>query len=124
FGANPAIVGQAITLNDQAVTVVGVVPNTFDFGSVFSPGLKVDFYVPAIMDFWRTWGNTLALVGRLKPAVTLAQAQAESNILFPQIKAAHPEWYEDYLATMTELKNYVSGKLRRSLIVLWCAVGL
>jgi len=124
FGANPAIVGHAITLNDQTVTIVGVVPNTFDFGSIFSPGLKVDFYVPAIMDFWRTWGNTLALVGRLKPGVTLAQAQAESNILFPQIKAAHPEWYENYLATMTDLKGYVSGKLRRSLIVLWCAVGL
>ncbi len=124
FGANPSIVGQAITLNDQSVTVVGVLPAAFDFGSVFSPGLKVDMFVPAIMDFWRTWGNTLALVGRLKPGVTVAQAQAESNILFPQLKAAHPEWYEDYLATITGLKDHVSGTLRRSLIVLWCAVGL
>jgi predicted permease len=124
FAANPAIVGQAITLNDQAVTVVGVLPRAFDFGSVFSPGLKVDFYVPAIMDFWRTWGNTLALVGRLKPGVTMAQAQAESNILFPQLKAAHKEWFEDYKATITKLQDYVSGRLRRSLIVLWCAVGL
>ncbi len=124
FGANPAIAGRAITLNDQSVTVVGVLPASFDFGSVFSPGLKVDFFVPAIMDFWRTWGNTLALVGRLKPGVTVAQAQAESNILFPQLKAAHPEWYEDYLATITGLKDHVSGTLRRSLIVLWSAVGL
>ncbi len=124
FAANPGVVGQAITLNDQVVTIVGVLPKTFDFGSVFSPGLKVDFFVPAIMDFWRTWGNTLALVGRLKPGVTVAQAQAESNILFPQLKAAHPEWFKDYTATITGLKDYVSGKLRRSLIVLWCAVGL
>jgi len=124
FAGNPRMIGQTITLNEQIVTVVGILPKTFDFGSVFSPGLKVDFFVPAIMDFWRTWGNTLALVGRLKPGVTVAQAQAESNVLFPRLKAAHPEWFEDYTATITGLKDYVSGKLRRSLIVLWCAVGL
>ena len=124
FAGNPSIVGQPITLNKQVFTVVGVLPNTFDFGSVFAPGLKVDFFVPAVMDFWRTWGNTLALVGRLKPGVTVAQANAESKVLFPQLRAAHPDWYEDYQSKITELQDYVSGKLRRSLIVLWCAVLL
>ena len=124
FAGSHAVIGRAITINGQPVTVVGVLPNTFDFGSVFSPGMNVDIFVPAVMDFWRTWGNTLALVGRLRPGVTVAQAQAESNVLFPQLKAAHPEWWQDYLATITELKSHVSGKLRRSLIVLWCAVGL
>src|SRR5208282_5710384 len=38
--------------------------------------------------------------------------------------AAHKDWFEDYATKMTELKDYVSGKLRRSLVVLWCAVGL
>lgn len=122
--ANPAIIGQAVRINDQSVTVIGVLPPSFDFGSVFSPGLQVDFYVPAVMDFWRTWGNTLAVVGRLRPGVTVAQAQAESNVLFPQLKAAHKDWYEDYLATIWPLGDYVSGKLRRSLIVLWGAVAL
>ena len=124
FAANPAIVGQAITLNGEPVTVVGVLPATFDFGSVFWPGMKVDAYVPAIMDFWHTWGNTLALVGRLKPGVSVAQAQAEANLLFPQLKAAHPDWFEDYKSTLTGLKDHVSGKLRRSLMVLWLAVGV
>jgi predicted permease len=124
FGANPAIVGQAITVNGERVTVVGVLPASFDFGSVFSPGMNVDMFVPAIMDFWRTWGNTLAIVGRLKPGVTVAQAQAESNVLFPQLKAAHPEWWEDYKSTITVLSEHVSGKLHRSLVVLWLAVGL
>ena len=124
FTANPAIVGQAIRVNGQAVTVIGVMPDSFDFGSVFSPGLRVDFYVPAVMDFWRTWGNTLAVVGRLKPGVTAAQAQAESNVLFPRFLKAHPDWYEDYSPEITVLRDHVTGKLRRSLIVLWCAVGL
>ena len=51
-------------------------PPSFDFGSVFAPGQRMDIYVPAIMDQIRDWGNTLALVGRLKPGVSMAQAQA------------------------------------------------
>jgi predicted permease len=124
FAADPAIVGQAIILNNSPFTVVGVLPASFDFGSVFSPGLKVDAYVPAIMDVLRSEGNTLAVLGRMKPGVTVAQAQAEVDVLMPQLRAAHKEWFDDYGTAMTELKDYVSGKLRRSLVVLWCAVGL
>jgi len=129
FAGDPAIVGQAVTLSQQSfrigVTVVGVLPASFDFGSVFSPGVKIDLCVPAVMDYLRKSGNTLALVGRLKPGVSMAQAQAEADILFPQFKAAgKTEPWGDYTSTIAGLKDYVSGKLRRSLIVLWCAVGL
>ncbi len=124
FAADPAIVGQSITLNNTAATVVGVLPSSFDFPTVFWPGLRADIFVPAIMDILRDWGNTVVIFGRLRPGVTLAQAQAEANVLFPQLKAAHPEWFMDYSADMSSLKDYVSGKLRRSLIVLWCAVGV
>jgi predicted permease len=130
FGGDPAIVGRTITINATPaditgpVTVIGVLPASFDFGSVFSPGMQVDFYVPAYMDFWRTWGNTVAVLGRLKPSVSLGQAQAEADILFPQLKAAHKDWFSDYKSTLSSLQERVSGKLRRSLVVLWCAVGM
>jgi len=125
FGGDATIVGQTIRLNKESVTVVGVLPPTFDFGSVFSPGTKIDVFVPAYMDAIRYWGNTLALVGRLKPGVTAAQAQAESDILIPQIMDDHKkEFYGDFSSTIMGLKEYVSGKLRRSLLVLWWAVGL
>jgi predicted permease len=124
FGGDPAVVGQAITLNNTSFTVVGVLPPSFDFGSVFAPGVRMDVYVPAPLEEMRTWGNTLAVIGRLEPGVTIEQAQAEANVLFPQFRAAHPEWFQDYSSTIAELKDYVSGKLRRPLVVLWCAVGL
>jgi predicted permease len=127
FAADPAIVGQAITLDNKPVTVIGVLPPTFDFGSVFAPGSKSDLFGPAILDGgMRDWGNTLALVGRLKPGISVAQAQAEANIISPRLlfSARHPEWGGGYTARLTELKEYVTGKLRRSLIVLWSAVGL
>ncbi len=66
----------------------------------------------------------MAIFGRLKPGVTVAQAQAEANVLMPQLRAAHPEWFMAYTADLSSLKDYVSGKLRRSLFVLWGAVGL
>jgi predicted permease len=78
------------------------------------------------MDDFRDDGNDLALIGRLKQGVTLAQAQREADQLVPQLyfEHKHPEYGKGYTAQLTELKEYVSGKLRRSLIVLWCAVGL
>ncbi len=126
LGGNRDIIGQAINLNGAPVTVVGVLPDTFDFGSVFSPGAKVDLFTPYIMDNFRDDGNDLALIGRLKRGVSLAQAQSEADQLFPQLyfEHKHPEYGKGYTGQLTGLKEYVSGKLRRSLIVLWCAVGL
>lgn len=126
FRGELGIVGQAIDLNNTPVTVVGILPESFDFGSVFSPGYKVDLYTPVIFDDIRDEGNTMALVGRLKPEVSLAQAQAEADVLFPTLhfNLKHPEYGGGYTGHILGLKDYVSGKLRRSLIVLWCAVGL
>lgn len=132
FGGDRSIIGRTVDLSDKvdlnnkSVTVIGVLPETFDFGSVFSPGAKVDLFVPYIMDDFRDDGNDLALVGRLKPGVTLAQAQSEADLLFPQFyfEHKHPEYGKGYTAELTGLKEYISGTLRRSLIVLWCAVGL
>jgi len=126
FGGDPAVLGRTVILSNQAVTIVGVLPQSFDFASVFSPGLRVDFFIPAYMDEIRTWGNTVAIVARLKPGVTLGQAQAEVNILSPQFRAAHPDpdWFMEYTADLSFLQDYVTGKLRRSLMALWGAVGL
>src|SRR5271156_2413858 len=68
----------------------------------------------------------MALVGRLNPGVSLAQAQAEADLIFPTLPFSlkHPEYGGGYTGDLLALKDYVSGKLRRSLIVLWCAVGL
>jgi predicted permease len=126
YRGDQGIVGQVIDLNKTPVTVIGVLPASFDFGSVFSPGFKVDMYGPVIYDDIRDEGNTMALIGRLKPGVSDAQAQAEADLLFPALhfSVKHPEYGGGYTGKLLQLKNYVSGKLRRSLIVLWCAVGM
>ncbi len=126
FGGDRNIVGKAVSLNGTPVTVIGVLPERFDFGSVFSPGARVDLFVPYVMSDFEDDGNDLALMGRLKPGVTLAQAQEEANRLFPELDVdlKHPEWKAHYTAHVLGMKEYVSGRLRRSLVVLWCAVGM
>jgi putative ABC transport system permease protein len=126
FAGDAGIVGKTINISNTSVRVIGVLPQTFDFGAVFSPGARVDLFTQYIMDDFREDGNDLALVGRLKRGVTLAQAQAEADQLFPQLyfEHKHPEYGKGYTGKLTGLKEYVTGKLRRSLIVLWCAVGL
>ncbi|HEX2453153.1 MAG TPA: ABC transporter permease [Vicinamibacterales bacterium] len=122
FGADPAIVGSVLTINNRAVTVVGVLPATFDFSSVFTPGTRVDLFVPADLDQMRPWGNTLAIVGRLRPGVDLLQARGEFATLLPQLMAAHKDWGR-VGARLLGLKDQVSGRMRPSLILLWSAVG-
>ncbi len=124
FGGDATLVGDTITLNGRAVTVVGVLPASFDFGSVFAPGQQFDVFLPAVMDEIRGWGNTLAIVGRLKPGVSVARAQAEADVLFPRLLREHPEWWGDYTSKVTALSEHVSGHFRRALLVLWSAVGL
>jgi predicted permease len=129
FNADPSIVGKTLDLNHQQVTVIGVLPPSFDFGAVFAPGTKVDAITPfALYGSPRDWGNIITFIGRLKPGVTLAHARQEAEAVAPRMcgNNKHPESCGEYKDGVipVPLKDYVSGRLRRSLIVLWSAVGL
>src|SRR5215831_2410830 len=127
FSADPDIVGKGIDLSGTLVTVVGVLPPTFDFGAVFSPGAKVDLFTPLSLDQERDWGNIVTLIGRLKPAVTTAQALQDAERIAPNIyfNTKYPQTLGRYKGALipVPLKDYVTGKLSRSLIALWAAVG-
>ena len=133
FNADPNIVGKAFDMNGTQTTVIGVLPRSFDFGAVFSPGAKVDAITPLnLYGPPRNWGNIITMIGRLKPGVSLAQAQDDAAAAAPHMcwNNNHPNTCGSYADTMAKavvpvpLKDYVSGKLRRSLVVLWSAVGM
>ena len=54
FASDPAIVGRAITLDGEPITVVGVLPISFDFGTVFAPGRRIDYFSPYPLRLKRT----------------------------------------------------------------------
>lgn len=128
FAADPNIVGKSIDLNDRQFTVIGVLPASFDFGSVFAPGSKVDAFTALNLNALRRSGNIVTFIGRLKPSVTLAQAQEEAKRLSPDIyfSVRHPDTKGNYKGRIipVPLKDWISGRLRTSLIVLWSAVGM
>lgn len=127
FHSDPSIVGKAIELSGTPVTVVGVLPESFDYGAVFSPGTKADLFLPVSLEKERMWGNIVTLVGRLKSGVTVAQALDDANRVAPDMyfNVKYPQSKGRYKGDLVPvpLKDYVTGKIRRSLIALWLAVG-
>jgi predicted permease len=127
FNGDPNIVGKAIDISGTQTTVIGVLPASFDFGAVFQPGSRYDAFTPLNLDQDRNYGNIVTLLGRMKPGVTVEQAKAEAAIVAPRLyfRKSIPNTLGQYTGSLVPvpLKDYVSGKLRRSLIVLWSAVG-
>jgi predicted permease len=124
FNSDLSILNQPITINKQSYTVVGILPPSFDFGAAFAPGQRIELFEPYAWDDIRQWGNTVFIIGRLKPGATVQSAQNEVDLLMPQMRATHPDWYSNYETRVSSLSGHVRGKLRSSLIVLWSAVGL
>ncbi|MDD5542181.1 MAG: ABC transporter permease [Acidobacteriia bacterium] len=97
FGANPNIVGQSIEINQHSYTIVGVTPAVFQ-GS--QTGIRTEIWIPIMMEEQVTpQGNLLQdhhyfwliAFGRLKPGVTLAQAQAEMTLRLKPEAKNYPE---------------------------------
>lgn len=124
FASNPSVVGRAVTINGVSTTIIGVLPETFDFGSVFAPGTRIDLFTPfPLTPETNRWGNTTSIVGRLKPGVSLAAAAAETKSLEPRIEAENPQTNK-FAPTLSMLRDHVSGRTRSGLLVLGAAVGV
>ncbi len=124
FAADPSIVGQALSFDGGPVTVVGVLPATFDFSTVFTPGSRVDMFEPLpLSPEINRQGNTVAIIGRLKPGVSVQSAAAETAVLGKLLQQEHKE-RNDFEPKVSGLAEHVSGRLRPTLVVLACAVGV
>lgn len=124
FASDPGIIGKPITINDSSVTVVGVLPATFDFGSVFAPGTRIDLFTPfPLSERTNRWGNTVAIVGRLKPGVSISSATADVNVVAAGITAAHPE-RNRFHPKLISLRDHVSGKIQSALTILTFSVAV
>src|SRR6185437_12998519 len=124
FLSDPGVVGRKLILDNHPVTVAGVLPASFDFGSIFTPGTQMDIFVPwPLTDQAKPHGNTMRIIGRLKPGVTVRAAQAEFTALGKQLDKQHPE-LNGIIPRLMPLAQHVSGRVRPALFVLACAVGI
>jgi predicted permease len=124
FNSDPAIVGSSLIINDAPHTVVGVLPASFDFATIFAPGSHLDVYFPfPLSPETNRWGNTMAMIGRLKPGATAASAQAEISTLAPEMRREHPE-RNGFGGVVRPLADQVSGSVKLAVWVLAGAVGM
>ena len=129
FGADRDIVGKAIALNDESYTVVGVLPPGFQFGSTaadFQARSQADIWVPLALDLERLQRGThpLRVVARLAPEVTLAQAQAELDVIAANMARLYPADNRDRGIAAVSLPERATATVRAPLETLLGAVGL
>ena len=124
FNSDAHIVGQTITLNQQGFTVLGVMPANFEFPK------GVDLWKPLLASMdprqAENRGATyLQVIGRLKPGVTLTQAEAELDTIIARVAAQHPETQAGgYRAVLTPLSDHLFGNAKPALWALFAATGL
>jgi putative ABC transport system permease protein len=131
FGEDSQVLSRTIDLNGQAYTVVGVMPENFVFprseempGSFEFPK-KAELWVPLALPQAASGPgdpDELAVVGRLKPQVTLHTAQSEMDIFSTEADRQNPRAAGWFHSRMTSFSEQVSGRIRRPLLLLLCAV--
>ena len=124
FSSDPSLVNKTILLNGESYTVVGIMPREFQF-------TRRDLWVPLVLDPakepWRAdrANRNLAVVGRLKPDVTLDQAAAEMNVLARRLEEQNPQSNTGWgLRLRTFYDWLVPEGVRLSMLALFGAVYL
>lgn len=120
FAADPNIVGRPITLGDKQYTVVGVANPDFRLDA------RVDVWTPLeIAESPGDQSNDYNFVARLKPGVTLVQAQDDLRRVLLQFKSTYPDLWNQYEAVrLVDLHDSLVGQMRPALEMLMGAVGL
>ncbi len=123
YGGVETIIGKDILLNNEKYTVVGIMPAEFQFLENYT-GL----WVPLAMDqeeMANRGAHYLTVIGRIKPGVSLPQAQTEMDGLMQRIGKDHPNqtFYGKLGAVVLPLREQLAGDARRPLLLLLVAVG-
>jgi putative ABC transport system permease protein len=134
FGGDARVIGQHVRLNDEDYTVVGVMPPGFSFPSGAEMPAGQQF--ASATELWTplTVPKTPAALGdrqvrgyravaRLKPGVTVEQAQADTRAIIEQLVAEHPQENEGLDASVTTMRENQVGELRPAMLALLGAVG-
>ncbi len=133
FGADPDILGRSIQLNGAPYTVIGVMPRGFVFPranempDVFTFAPQVELWVPLALNRGSMVVNEpdeLAVVARLKPGVSLAQAQADMDVMGKHLESGRPNGQGWFQSRVTPLTRQAAGDTRQPLLLILAAVAV
>jgi predicted permease len=128
FGGNPAITGGLITIDGQSCTIVGVMPDGFQFpysvpGEVAASG--IDLWIPMRNPEVQNRGSrNYWVIARLKRGVTLEQAQVNMDAIGAAIAEQYPDDNRGLGVKVTHLQQHLTREVNQPLWILLGAVGL
>jgi putative ABC transport system permease protein len=122
FGSDPVIIGRTVTLNDKNYAVIGIMPSDFQF--------------PHWAELWMPLGqmgtdeltnrvyHPLEVVARLKPSVTLAEAETQIRTIAQRLDREYPKTNGGWGVRLVPLRQEIVGSVRGALLILFGATGL
>jgi predicted permease len=122
FGGATDVVGKTLRLDGIAHTIVGVLPNGFEFAPAGSPALWLPLNLSAEFAARRNL-RWLKIVGRLAPGVSQAQAASEMQTINAALAAAHPQENAAIKVHVRSLRELIVGNIRPLFLVLSVAVA-
>ena len=119
FGANESVVGSKVTISGKATTIVGVMPQGFDYPA------QSEVWVPFPLDPAKEARDNrfISVIGRLKPGVSVSQAQAQLDTINQRLAQSYDETNRGWSVKVTSLQDRLVSGVRLSLLVLLCAVA-
>jgi putative ABC transport system permease protein len=121
FGGDPAAVGKVVRLDDEAYTIVGVMPASFAFPSA-TPELWLPLRVPT--GGVDRMSRYLMVVGRLRPGVSLSEANQEISTVARQLEGIYPGSNRGWSANVQLLRESMVKRVRPALFLLFGAALL
>ena len=120
FGGDRTVIGRHIQISDAPCTIIGVMPQGFDL-----PFRHAEVWAPIqIQPGGGDEGRYLNVIAKLKPGVTMAEAQADMNNAARQIAQLRPFLSRDWTTNVLSIYDQTTGKVRPALLVLFGAVTL
>src|SRR5579864_7379200 len=122
FGYTARLSGQTLTLNRSVNTIVGIMPSGFGF-----PSSATEVWMPLSLDETNKQnrdGKWLKVIARLKPNVTIQQAESNLNVIAARLQASYPKSNANWNVVVISLHEHLVGETRTTLLVLLGAVTL
>ena len=133
YGRDPQMIGRSVTINGTSYEVVGILPQNFSLPREVLPTLdgteQTDIFLPLPLGAGASQIRTnedYNIVGRLKPAISLGQAQAEMDTITARLRRDYPQNYPPnggLTFSIVPLHEQVVGNVRQTLLVLLGSVG-
>jgi putative ABC transport system permease protein len=123
FGANEAVLGQAITLDNQRYTVIGVLPPAFRLMQAADVVVPIGPWTAKLPDD-RSWHPGIIAVARLRQGVSVESARSEMAGIARRLEQAYPVYDTGVGADVANLHDQIVQNVRPALVALSGAVGL